>query len=463
MSSANTGPAARLRATFLGAAEAVTGSCTLLQTAQGPVLVDCGMHQGAHEPDDPKRLTFAPRKIRALLLTHAHLDHSGLLPWLCAHGFAGPVFATAGTRDLCQILLTDSAKLQEEEAAYDLRRGKTRRAPLYTQADVEAAMRYFVALDYHWPFEAIPGLTAEFYDAGHILGAASLHLRFGNRQVVFSGDIGTRGRPLLRDPQPPPHAHSVVTEATYGDRRQPPIEQAVEDLAGALRRVYDRGGVAVIPSFAVGRTQTLLYELGQMMREDVLPRVPVFLDSPLAIEACAVFRRHRDYFDQATHTLLAQGFDPLSFPGLEFSRTVQQSKALNELAQPAVIIAGSGMCTGGRVRHHLRRRLPHRQDAVILVGYQAHGTLGRILSDGAERVKLYGDWVPVRAEVRSVQGFSAHADQQGLLHWLEAVDGVEQVVINHAEAEVAAAYADFLAQHTSHTPQVARQYGTYDL
>ncbi len=463
MSSANTESAARLRATFLGAAEVVTGSCTLLQTAHGPVLVDCGMHQGAHEADDPKRLTFAPRKIRAVLLTHAHLDHAGLLPWLCAHGFTGPILATAGTRDLCQILLADSAKLQEEEAAYNLRRGRGRRAPLYTQADVESALRYFVAIDYNWPFEAVPGLTAEFYDAGHILGAASLHLRAGGREVVFSGDIGTRGRPLLRDPQPPPHAHSVVTEATYGDRQQPPIEQALEDFARALRTVYDRGGVAVIPSFAVGRTQTLLYELGQMMRTGVLPRLPVFLDSPLAIEACAVFQRHRDYFDEAAHALLAQGLDPLSLPGLEFCRTVQQSKALNELQQPAVIIAGSGMCTGGRVRHHLRRRLPHGRDAVVFVGYQAQGTLGRILSDGAERVRLYGDWVPVRAEVLSVHGFSAHADQQGLLEWLGAIDGVEQVVINHAEREAAAAYADLLARQTGRAPQVARQYGTYDL
>ncbi|MGD9519592.1 MAG: MBL fold metallo-hydrolase [Armatimonadota bacterium] len=463
MTSAETTQSSPLQATFLGAAETVTGSCTLVKIEAGSFLVDCGLYQGEHEPDQLKRLLFAPRRLEAVVLTHAHMDHSGLLPWLCAHGFAGPIFATSGTRDLCQIMLADSAKLQEEEAAYRARKGGKATVPLYRQSDVDATMSRFVAIEYQWPFEALPGATVEFHDAGHILGAASVRLSVADREVVFSGDIGPRGRPIVRDPLPPSHARTVITEATYGDRTHPGEDNAVEQLAEAVGRVSERQGVAIIPVFAVGRSQVIIYHLGELMRGGQLPDMPIFLDSPLAIEAMAVFQRHTEYFDQDTKVLYSQGVDPLSPPTLHYCRTVEDSKALNDLAGPAVILAGSGMCTGGRVRHHLRQRLGRDRDAVIFVGYQAQGTLGRILSDGVESVRLYGDWIPVRAEIVTIHGFSAHADQRGLLEWLQAIEGVEQVIINHAEEQPGKAYSDLVSRWTGAAPQIAQQFTTHDL
>lgn len=447
--------ASGLQLTFFGAAGEVTGSCTLIEAGDTTLLVDCGLHQGGHETGQIDRFTFQPWQVQAVILTHAHLDHAGLLPWLCRSGFTGPVFATPGTRDVCQVLLTDSAKLQEEDAAYAERRGAKPHPPLYTRADVPEAMSRIVAVEYTWPFEVAPGVSAEFYEAGHILGAASVRLTFRRHEVIFSGDIGARGRPIVRDPQPPPHAHTVITEATYGDRLHPPISSSVDALAEAIRDIVERGGVAMVPVFAVGRTETILYELGALMRAGRIPPIPVYLDSPLALEAVAVLRRHLDYYDEEARALLSQGIDPLAFPSLHLVRTPEESRQLNDLAGPAIVLAGSGMCTGGRIRHHLRNRLPNPRDMVIFVGYQAAGTLGRILVEGAHEVKLYGEWVPVRAEVRSIEGFSAHADQNGLLAWLKAIEGVERVIINHAEPAAAAAYVETVAAAGLPRPTVA--------
>ncbi len=449
------------RLTFLGAAGEVTGSCTLMDAADETLLVDCGMLQrhGARERQTA-RLIFRPPRIRAVLLTHAHLDHAGLLPWLCKHGFAGPIFATSGTRDLCQILLADSAHLQVEDAAYHRRKGVADAEPLYVPDDVVETMAHFVAIDYNMPFEPVPGLTAQFYDAGHILGAASIRLTRGERSLVFSGDIGPGGHPIIRDPSPPPSADAVVTEATYGDRRHPPLEQAVDELADAVNRAVERRGVVLMPVFAVGRAQSMLFELGKLMRAGRIPRLKIYLDSPLAIEAVEVFQRHRDYFDEETRALIAQGIRPIQFEQVCFCRTVEESKRLNDLREPAVIMAGSGMCTGGRIRHHLRNRLGNRQDTVIFVGYQAQGTLGRILLDGAERVKLFGQWVPVRASIVNISGFSAHADADGLLRWLQAIDGVSQVIINHAEPRAAQAHAGAVHRSLGLVPSIAELFET---
>ncbi|MCX7598948.1 MAG: MBL fold metallo-hydrolase, partial [Armatimonadetes bacterium] len=255
--------------------------------------------------------------------------------------------------------------------------------------------------------------------------------------------------------EPPHHAHTVVTEATYGDRLHPPIASSIEALAQALQDIVQRRGVAMMPIFAVGRTETILYELGQLLRAGRIPTVPVYLDSPLALEATAVLRRHLEYYDEEARALLQQGIDPLAFPSLHLVRTPEEPRQLNDLAGPALILAGSGMCTGGRIRHHLRNRLPNPRDMVIFVGYQAHGTLGRLLADGVGEVKLYGEEVPVRAEIRSIEGFSAHADQNGLLEWLKAIKGVERVVINHAEPTAAAAYAEVVEQAGLPRPLVA--------
>jgi metallo-beta-lactamase family protein len=322
-------------------------------------------------------------------------------------------------------------------------------------------MSRFVPIEHNWPFQPLHPLTVTFHDAGHILGAASIHIATETREIVFSGDIGPRGRPVMGDPKPPPHAHYVVTEATYGDRLHPSADEARSHLASSLLKVAQRGGVAIIPVFAVGRAQTLLYELGELMRTGQIPTMPVFLDSPLAIEAVSVFRRHTEYFDPSTNSLLARGVDPLFFPNLNFCRTVEESKALNDLEGPAVIFAGSGMCTGGRVRHHLRHRLPNHKDAVIFVGYQAEGTLGRILSDGTEKVKLYGEWVSVKAEIINIAGFSAHADQKGLLQWLAAIQGVEKVFINHSEKDVAPLYAQAVTNQTGLQPVLPTLFSTY--
>ena len=451
-----------LRATFLGAAGEVTGSCTLLDFAGTSVLVDCGMLQshGAHERQTT-RLIFRPPRVRAVLLTHAHLDHSGLLPWLCKQGFAGPIFATPGTRDLCQILLADSAELQVEDAAYHRRKGMGQVEPLYTPDDIVETMAHFVAIDYRSPFEPLPGLEVEFFDAGHILGAASILLRTGNaKEIVFSGDIGPGGHPIIRDPDPPPAAETVITEATYGDRRHPPIEQAVDELAEAVNSAVELGGVVLMPVFAVGRAQSMLFELGQLMRAGRIPRMPIFLDSPLAIEAVEVFQRHREYFDRETNALIAQGIKPLQFREVCFCRTVADSKKLNDLRGPAVIMAGSGMCTGGRIRHHLRNRLSNPRDTVVFVGYQARGTLGRILLEGAERVKLFGEWIPVRARITKISGFSAHADADGLLHWLSQIRDTRRVIINHAEPEAAQAYAETIRSELGLKVSIAQLFET---
>ncbi|MBC7288262.1 MAG: MBL fold metallo-hydrolase [Armatimonadetes bacterium] len=448
-----------VRVMFLGAAGEVTGSCTLVDAGGHTLLVDCGMLQGHGALErQVSRLIFRPAEVEAVLLTHAHLDHCGLLPWLCKHGFGGPIFATAGTRDLCQVILADSAHLQVEDAAYHTRKGLPSAEPLYVPEDVGQTMARFVAIDYRWPFEPAQGVEVEFFDAGHILGAASIAVSCGEASVVFSGDIGPRHHPLIRDPSPPSSAGTVVTEATYGDKQHPPLSEAVERLASTINEAVERGGVILMPVFAVGRCQTMLFELGRLMRAGKIPRLPVFLDSPLAIEAVAVFNRHKEYFDDATKALIAEGIDPLAFEGLHFCRTAEESKRLNDLRQPAIVMAGSGMCTGGRIRHHLRNRLGNHQDTVLFVGYQAAGTLGRLLVDGARQVKLFGEWVDVNARVVNIAGFSAHADAPGLLDWLANIRGVRRVLVDHAEPPAASAYATAVEGRLGVRPVIAKPF-----
>jgi metallo-beta-lactamase family protein len=449
--------------TFLGGAGTVTGSCCWAQTPAGCFLVDCGFFQGGHEGDQLPRMVFRPREIKAVVLTHAHLDHSGMLPWLCKSGFYGPIFATPGTRDLCQVMLADSAHLQLEEAQYQRKKGLEAREPLYTPEDIPETMSRFVAMDYGWPFQAAPDVQAEFYDAGHILGAASVRLTGDERQVVFSGDLGQGGRPIIRDPDPPPEAKTVVMEATYGDRVHQPYKESVEELRQAILRVAKRRGVIMIPVFAVGRSQNIIYELGDMFRNGKLPKMPVYLDSPLAIESVEVFRRHEEYFDDEAKALIAKGIDPLSFDGLHFCGTVDDSKALNNLAGPAIIMAGSGMCTGGRIRHHFFNRLADEKDAVIFVGFQAEGTLGRILTDGATQVKLQGEMISVRAEIINIEGFSAHADQTGLIGWLKHIKGVKRLFLNHAEPKAAEALTAKALEERLPAPHVLSQQETIDM
>jgi metallo-beta-lactamase family protein len=449
--------------TFVGAAGTVTGSCCWAQTPAGCFLVDCGLFQGGHEGDQLPRMVFRPREIKAVVVTHAHLDHSGMLPWLCKSGFYGPIFATPGTRDLCQIMLADAAHIQAEDAQYARKKGLPAAEPLYTPDDIPETMSRFVAIDYRWPFKVGPEIEAEFYDAGHILGAASVRLTGYDRQVVFSGDLGEGGRPIIRDPDVPPEAKTVIMEATYGDRLHQPYDESVEELRQAILRVAERGGVVMIPVFAVGRSQQMIYELGAMFRAGKLPKMQVYLDSPLAIESVEVFKRHEEYFDDEAQALIKQGIDPLNFDGLHFCRTVDDSKGLNTAPGPATIMAGAGMCTGGRIRHHFFNRLPNEKDAVIFVGYQAARTLGRILVDGVKTVKLQGEMIPVRAEIINIEGFSAHADQTALIEWLKKIKGIERLFLNHAEPKAAEALTQKVSEANLPTPHVLSQQETIDM
>ncbi|MBK8975238.1 MAG: MBL fold metallo-hydrolase [Planctomycetes bacterium] len=457
---------------FHGADRDVTGSCHMLEVEGLRVLIDCGLFQGGRELDEhnAEEFGFEPRAIDVVLLTHAHLDHCGRLPLLVKRGFRGEIVATAATRELARLVMLDAAHLHEEDAAHhrrhphgrahDGRRGRndrTSHAPLYETVDaLDAIERFARVVDYGETLELGHGLTATFHDAGHILGAASIRIvRSGPtaRSVVFSGDIGNSGRPILRDPQPPPHADVVVMETTYGNRLHKRLQPSVEELYDAVTRTLGRGGNVVIPTFALERAQELLFHLRVGSETGRLPRdLPVFLDSPMAISATEIFRRHPECYDRETTALFASGHDPFALPGLEFTRDTAASRAINTHRGGAVIMAGAGMCTGGRVRHHLRHNLPRRDASVVFVGYAAEHTLARILIDGAKRVKLFGEEIPVEAEIFTLGGFSAHADRDELLAWHRAV-APSQTILVHGEPTAMESFARHLHDQRVQMPQ----------
>ena len=409
---------ARPRITFHGAADTVTGSRYLVEHAGARVLVDCGLFQGLKKLrlrnwDDPG---FAPASLDAVVLTHAHIDHSGYLPRLCKAGFRGPVFCTPGTRDLLEILLPDAGHLQEEEARLANREGFSRHRPalpLYTRADAEACLAQLAPVAFHAPFRPADGVAARFTRAGHIIGAACARLELGATSLTFTGDVGRPVDPVMRPPEPLAPTDFLVVESTYGDRRHP-----AGDLGEALARVVidtvERGGTLVVPSFAVGRTQHLLHLLGELRERRRIPPVPIFLDSPMAIDATALFCRHASdhALDEAATARMCR------LPS--YARTVEDSKAIDRRREPCIVVSASGMATGGRVLHHLQRFLPDPRSTVLLVGYQPAGTRGRSLVDGADELKLLGQYVPVRARVAQLEGLSAHADYRELLDWLAA-------------------------------------------
>lgn len=428
-----------MKLTFYGAAGEVTGSCYLVETDRARVLIDFGMHQGAADADARNRRPpplNAPG-LNAVILTHAHLDHAGRLPMLEAAGYTGAIHATPATIALAAVLLRDSAKIQEEDAAEAARHGRAGERPLYTYADVDGLMRRFRPLPYRTPREIAPGVTASLHDAGHILGSASvaLTIREGGdeRTIVFSGDIGPRNAPLLEDPDPPERADTLVLESTYGDRDHRPWDKTIEEFAGVLNEAARGRGKVLIPAFAVGRTQAILYIMGQLRREGRLPRVPVFLDSPMAIETTALYREHRDLFDDETWAIITAGDTPLRFEGLRITRTVEESKRIDDV-DSAIVIAASGMMSGGRIVHHLRHHLGNPNTHLVVVGYQAQGTLGRRIVDGEKRVEIMGRPVVVKAKVHTIGGFSAHAGQSGLLGWAESIkQRPNRVFLTHGE------------------------------
>ncbi len=440
---------------FVGAARQVTGSRYLLRVPGASLLVDCGLFQEReYLGRNWERFRFLPERLRGVLLTHAHVDHCGLLPRLVAQGFDGVIWATAPTVDLAEILLADTARIQEEDAAYkkrrhqrEGRRGPYPEVPLYTQQDAQRTMRYFRPVEYDTPVQVAPGVRARWLDAGHILGSAMILLEWENEgrpgRLLFSGDLGQKNKPLIRDPRTVDWADFIVMESTYGDRDHPAADAIGEQLQRIIRRTIARGGNVVIPTFAVERAQELLYHLARLVQAGKLPReLPVFLDSPMAVDVTRLFRKHSRYLDAESRALIASGQGALRFPGLVLARSVEQSKAINDFPRPCVIMATSGMCTAGRIKHHLRRNLPRPECTVLFVGYQAHGTLGRQVLQRPELVRIHGRMWPVRAEVEQLFGLSAHADRSGLLQWLSCLRRPpRQVFLTHGEEEAAQALA----------------------
>jgi len=441
-----------MKLSFHGADRGVTGSCHLVEVDGLRILVDCGLFQGGREIDEENAADFGfdPRSIDYLLLTHAHLDHCGRIPLLVRRGFAGEVITTAATRELARVVLLDAGHLQQEEAERlsrkARRRGDRAPAPLYGVLDALNAMDLFGRkADYGRPVALSERVSATFHDAGHILGSASIRLAYRHdgteEAVIFSGDLGNSGRPILRDPEVPPPAGTLVMETTYGDRDHKPLGPSVQELYAAIDETLGRGGNVIIPTFALERAQELLYHLREGIDAGALPRgLPVFLDSPMAISATEIFRRHPECYDAEARALFVRGDDPFDLPGLRFTRETADSMAINRLAGGAVIMAGSGMCTGGRVRHHLRHHLWRRESSIIFVGFAAPGTLARVLIDGAERVRLFGDEIPVKARLYTIGGFSAHADRDELLHWHRAV-APQRTILVHGEERAMRAFA----------------------
>ena len=435
-----------LKLAFHGADRDVTGSCHLVECAGKRILVDCGLFQGSRElsEENAGAFGFDPAAIDYVLLTHAHLDHCGRLPLLSKRGFRGEIIATGATRELARLVMLDAAHLQEQEAAAagsrDARRPENGQAAvaLYTVPDALNSLDGFGrTASYGQPLELAAAGRATFIDAGHILGSASIFLELAEPgralRVLFSGDLGNAGRPLLRPPATPPRADAVVIETTYGDRRHKPMGPSIEEFYGAISDTFKRGGNVVIPTFALERAQELLYILHQGAATGRLsPSIQVFLDSPLAISATEVFRRHLECLDPQAAQLFRQGDDPLGLPGLHLARERAESVALNSIHGGAIIMAGSGMATGGRVRHHLKHNLWRAECAVIFVGFAASGTLARDIIDGRNPVRVLDEDVTVRAQIYTINGFSAHADQAELLAWLHA-SAPSRTFLTHGE------------------------------
>jgi len=447
-----------MKLSFYGAAREVTGSCHQLEVNGKKVIIDCGMQQG-HDEKNNQILPFQAQTIDAILLTHAHIDHSGRLPLMVKNGFSGKIHATGKTCELITIMLRDSAHIQEMDAEWDNRKikraGKELAVPLYTMEDAEETLRCLVPHSYGEDIELFEGFKVRFTDAGHLLGSASLQIWLTENEVtkkiVFSGDIGNLGQPLIRDPQYIKEADYVVMESTYGDRDHEHPGDYVEDLAKIIDETLSKGGNVIIPSFAVGRTQEILYFIREMKERGLIknfPDFPVYVDSPLADLATKIFDGDlHGYADEVTVEIIKNGFRPIDFAGLRITQSTEESKALNEDTVPKIIISSSGMCDAGRIRHHLKHNLWRPECSVVFVGYQANGTLGRMLIEGVQNVKLFGENIVVAARIVNFRGLSAHADMTGLKKWIHNFDPKPQMVfVVHGETSVCDIFANSLVK-----------------
>jgi metallo-beta-lactamase family protein len=445
-----------MQVTFLGAAGEVTGSCFLVQSERTRFLVDCGLFQGGREAEQRNwdALAFDPKSIDFVLLTHAHIDHSGLIPRLAALGYSGPVFCTRATDDLASVMLRDSAHVQEQEASWrnriQHREGRSSRAhfaPLYTVTQAQRSLRLLHGLDYDREAAPHPDVRVQFRDAGHILGSAIIEVwlteQAGTRKITFSGDLGLPSRPVVRDPTPVVDTDFLVVESTYGDRLHRSLDDTFDELAAILAHTLaGRRGNVVFPAFAVGRTQSILCVLAELVQAGRVPPLEIYVDSPLAEAATEVTLRHRDVLDDETRSLLAwMQTGPREFR-VHFTGEPEESKALNGITAGVVIVSASGMCDAGRIKHHLRHNLPRDGSAIVITGFQAAGTLGRRLVDRVRSVRIFGEDTPVRASIHTVGGLSAHADQRGLTDWLRHFRAApRRTFVVHGERAVATAFA----------------------
>lgn len=445
-----------MKLTFLGAAHEVTGSCYLLEASGKNILIDCGMEQGKNLFEN-QEIPVSPSEIDLLLLTHAHIDHSGKIPLLYSHGFRGKVYATKATCDLCDIMLRDSAHIQEFEAEWRSRKAKRAGTdpyiPLYTVQDAVNSMTLFVPCEYEQVNAVCDGVSARFVDAGHLLGSASIEITVTEqgqtRVIVFSGDIGNLNKPILRNPQYLKKADYVIMESTYGNRNHEAAPDYVRELTGIIQRTFDRGGNVVVPCFAVGRTQEMLYFLRKIKEDNLVTGhgiFPVVVDSPLAVEATEIFGRDGlPCYDEETLALVKNGVNPISFPGLTTSVTSDDSKMINADKTPKVILSASGMCEAGRIRHHLKHNLWRPECTVLFVGYQSEGTVGRALLEGMKAVKLFGETIEVRSEIAKLNSISGHADQNGLRAWAKSFDPKPvRMFITHGDEDACEEFAALL-------------------
>ena len=448
-----------MKITFCGAARSVTGSMHLLTVNGCSILLECGLFQGRRQEsyDRNRHFPFDPKSVDAVILSHAHIDHSGNLPSLVKDGFTGSIFCTFATRDLCSAMLRDSGHIQESDIWYvnkrRARKGEPPIEPLYTQQDAILSLQNFVSVGYHRSFSVSPGVECTFYDAGHILGSAIVVLDIEENgrkfRLTFTGDLGRRHLPILRDPEIVSGTNVLITESTYGSRLHESPYEAKQALRRVINETYRQGGKVIIPSFAVGRTQELVYDLHQLILERKIPDLPIFVDSPLAINVTEIFRLHPECYDQEiTDFMLQNRIDPFGFGRLRYIRQVEESKELNFLREPAVIISASGMCEAGRILHHLKNNVEDPKNTVLIVGFQAEHTLGRRIVERRPEIKIFGDEYRLRANVEVINGYSAHADRHELLHFAEQIkgDSLTDAFVVHGEEESALALAGGLMQ-----------------